>query len=215
MKRILPATIVVVAMLVSGVVHGLWTDRWALPGGAAESAARLENVAKTLGDWQGRDLEVDPRQVGPVAGCLYRCYVNQRTGDSVSVALVCGRPGPVSVHTPDVCYVASGYATTPVRQYSPQLDPSLPAAEFKTAQFVKTRAAEQSQLRVFWSWNAAGTWAVPDDPRVAFAHQPLLYKLYLVRELSTPGEPLEEDPCQELLQLLLPELQRSVISPSS
>jgi len=87
------------------------------------------------------------------------------------------------------------------------LDPSLPAAEFQTAQFDKTKAADQKHLRVFWSWNAGGIWQISDSPRLAFARFPVLFKLHLVRELAVPGEPPDDDPCVNLLHLLLPELQ--------
>ena len=47
-----------------------------------------------------------------IKGCVYRRYRNPRTGESVSVLLVCGRGGPISVHTPDVCYAGAGYRPT-------------------------------------------------------------------------------------------------------
>jgi hypothetical protein len=214
MTRVLPALSAVLAVLACGVVHGMWTDRWAKEQIVAEAAARLERLPLTLGDWQGQTLEIDQRLVAEVAGFLYRRYVNQRTGAAVTLALACGRPGPVSIHTPDVCYVASGYEAGTSGTVSPSLGPTLPPGEFKTAQFIKNRATDQTHLRVFWSWNAGGVWTVSDSPRFAFARYPLLYKLHVVRELATPNEPLEQDPCTDLLQLLLPELQTSVVSPS-
>jgi hypothetical protein len=167
----------------------------------------------TLGEWQGRAREFDASGLGPIAGCLTRHYVNQRTGVGVTMSLVCGRPGPVAIHTPDVCYAASGYEAENSTTFAPSLGPTLPAAEFKTAQFVRTKAAEQTNLRVIWSWNAGGAWTVSDSPRFAFARQPVLYKLHLVRELASPNEPLADDPCIEFMQFLLPELQKMVISP--
>src|SRR6202158_5618529 len=98
-----------VAVMASGVVHGLMTDRWQVSLEPAERAARLELVPFALGDWVGQDIETDLRQVGPVAGFLHRRYLNRQTGIGVTVFIVCGRPGPVCIHTPDVCYRASGY----------------------------------------------------------------------------------------------------------
>ena len=37
-------------------------------------------------------------------GWLARRYLHRRTGVVVHVLLLCGRPGPLSVHTPEVCY---------------------------------------------------------------------------------------------------------------
>jgi hypothetical protein len=206
----LPVGVAVGLVLATGVVHGLWTDRWDL---AAVPPVRLDEVPMTLGDWHGRSRELDPRILGPITGCLTRTYVNDVSGASLTVSLVYGRPGPVAIHTPDVCYVASGFDDQGSARFSPPLGPSLPAAEFKTAQFVRTKEADQTTLRVFWSWNAGGVWKVSDTPRFAFAREPVLYKLHLVRELSNPNEPLEEDPCIEFMQLFLPELQKVISSP--
>jgi hypothetical protein len=204
--------VALIAVLVTGVVHGLWTDRWT---DREVIANQLEKVSMTLGEWQGRAREFDASILGPITGCLTRVYVNQRTGATVTMSLVCGRPGPVAIHTPDVCYVASGYEAENSTTFTPFLGPAVPASEFKTAHFVRTKSAEQSHLRVFWSWNAGGVWTVSDTPRFAFARQPILYKLHLVRELASANEPLNEDPCIDLMQLLLPELERTVITPAT
>jgi hypothetical protein len=212
MVRYLPCIAAVVAVLLTGVVHGVWTDRWSTL--EAATTARLECLPMTLGDWKGQDVEIDRRFLGPVTGCIHRRYVNQRNGVAVSLTLVSGRPGPVAIHTPDVCYVASGFRPASAEKFVPRLDPSLPAAEFMTAQFVKSKSAEQTNLRVFWSWNADGRWVVADTPRFAFAPYRVLYKLHLVRELAVAGEPLDDDPCVQLMQQLLPELQKTVFSPA-
>src|SRR5262249_26693898 len=123
-----------------------------------------------------------------------------------------GRPGPVSIHTPDVCYGASGYTVGANSQFTTPADVAAPPAQFKTALMSQTKVAGQTQLRIFWSWSANGTWQVPDDARSAFARHPVLYKLYLVRELMNANEPVEEDPCVELMRQLLPELKRSVFN---
>jgi len=205
-RKFLPLAGLLVIIL-SGLVHGCWTGRWMDPPALADAAAKLDRVPMILGDWQGKPLEIDTKQLGPISGYLHRRYLNQRTGAIVVVSLAVGRPGPVSIHTPDVCYVAGGFQAVSIDKFTPPLDPLLPAAEFQTAQFGKTKTTEQKHLRVFWSWNAGGIWQVADAPRLAFARCPVLYKLHLVREMATPGEPPNDDPCVELMQLLLPELQ--------
>jgi hypothetical protein len=213
-RTFLPAA-AILATLASGVAHGLWTHRWTSTQDVAAAAARLPQLPLTLGDWQGQEMDFDTRQVGPVAGYLYRRYVNQRTGVAVTLSLAFGPSGPVSIHTPDVCYVASGFEAASISKFTPTLDASQPAAEFQTAQFIRTRTAERKYLRVFWSWNAGGVWQVASYPRLAFAPRyPVLYKLHLVREMAAPDEPLEDDPCVEFMQRLLPELQRSVMATS-
>src|SRR5690348_14337503 len=108
MKRSLPAVAAVVLVVACGVVHGFWTGRWS---GITNTdvAAHLAQVPLDVGDWQGHDLEADARLKDGMAAVLYRSYVHRQSRETVTVYLVCGRPGPVAVHTPDVCYAASGF----------------------------------------------------------------------------------------------------------
>ena len=43
------------------------------------------------------------------AGYISRVYVNQLTGENVRVALLLGPPGPIAVHTPEICFSAQDY----------------------------------------------------------------------------------------------------------
>src|SRR5439155_15150223 len=131
------------------------------------------------------------------------------------ILLVCGRPGPVSVHTPDVCYEGVGYemAAAPVR-YAAREGSSAAPAQFWMADFEKQRAAVPVRLRILWSWHAAGAWQAPDDPRLTFARFPVLYKLYVIREMASGDERLEEDRCGEFLGQLLPEFRNSILGDS-
>src|SRR5436309_3557520 len=92
------------ALVAAGLVHGFWTDRWAPAVETQAAAERLPTLPLEIGDWKGKDLDVKAGQAGPgVAGCLQRSYFNPHRGVSVVIALVCGRPGPVATHTPEVC----------------------------------------------------------------------------------------------------------------
>src|SRR5215831_4661092 len=109
MKRMLPIAVALAAVLAAGIVHGFWTDRWRTARTVEAAVANLDRVPRTVGDWQAEPLASDVRDDQGLPGQLYLRYVNRKSGDSITVALVCGRPGPVSIHTPDVCYGASGY----------------------------------------------------------------------------------------------------------
>jgi hypothetical protein len=213
MKRFYPVVAALAVVLITGVVHGLWTDRWAPEHGPVhDAAARLDQLPMTLGDWEGQTVEIDPRDLESISGYLCRRYVNRRDHHEVSVFLVCGRPGPVAIHTPDLCYQASGYEVGPRATYTREPGADSPAAAFFTAQCRKVKATEQTRLRIFWSWYAGGTWQVADNPRLTFARHPVLYKLYLVHKTYTANEAFAEDPCTDLMKQLLPELERSVFA---
>ena len=208
-------TIALVAIFASGLVHGLLTDRWQPALEPAERAARLPLVPLVLGDWVGQDIETDGRQVGPVAGYLHRRYLNRQTGVGVTMYLVCGRPGPVCIHTPDVCYAATGHEI--VSQERLALPPDVGEGVFFAARLRRSSSTEDQRLRIFWSWSDGNAWAVPDSPRLEFARRPVLFKLYLVREegfgpLAQSDKPdaLVNDPCLDLLRHLLPEWRRTV-----
>jgi hypothetical protein len=206
MTRILPIAAAVVALIAGGVVHGLWTDRWTAKPDPGAAAGRFDGLPTTIGDWEGEALEVSPRELDGLSGYLARRYVNRDTGDAVTLALMCGRPRVVSVHSPDVCYAANGYEVTAPSRYGPS---DLPApASFWMTEMVRTRAAEQTRLRVFFAWSATGAWEAPDNPRVAFAGVPVLYKLYLLRDLPAGNAPLADDPCLDFFKRLQPELQK-------
>lgn len=210
MPRIFPLPAALAAVIACGVVHGLWTDRWASAEEPAALAVRLASVPLVLGDWQGEDLEQTSRPPREVAAHLFRRYVHRPSGEEVTVALIAGRPGPVSIHTPDACYGARGYEVSTATKFTPA-EPSAPAAVFWTAQFLKARPSGRSQLRIFWSWSAGDGWQVPDNPRIAFAGRHLLYKLYLIREAGSPEKAAgADDPGAGLMRLLLPALQKSL-----
>jgi hypothetical protein len=214
MLRKLPLLLVVAILVLGGVVHGLWTDRWHKSPALEEALARLDTVPLVIGDWQGQALETDEEQrvQAEAAGCLHRRYENRQTGSAVSILLVCGRPGPVSVHPPDVCFQGVGYeSAAPPHRQEVQADAPAAAATLWAATFIKRNAAGPRHLAVYWSWSAAGTWEAAGNPRLAFARFPVLYKLYVFRE--APGEAdlgAGEDPCLAFLRPLLPELQQAL-----
>jgi hypothetical protein len=212
MTSTVSVTFATLVIVLTGLLHGIWTDRWQFSEDPAVAAARLENVPLVVGDWEAQPVEVDPRQLGHLAGHWCRRYVNRQNQSSVTVALVCGRPGPVAIHTPDVCYGSSGYEVARPTKHT-HASAALPyAAQFCTAQFAKRKAAEQGTLRIYWSWNAAHGWTAPDNPRLAFGSYPVLYKLYFVREMATPKETIDDDPTLGLMDALLPELENALFS---
>ncbi|MCI0379612.1 MAG: EpsI family protein [Gemmataceae bacterium] len=223
MKRFLPVLAVAALIVLSGYVHGLWTDRWTVAQEVENAAQRLESLVPELEDWQSRPLELDARQreQGGVVGCMLRRYENQRNGKAIVVLVTCGRPGPMSVHTPEVCYVGAGYRmsdptrrklttnvyTSPTRE---RWNGSAKATEFWTAKFTKGQGVEDSRLRLYWCWRGAERWDAPDNPRVAFAGQPFLYKLYVIQELVSSDEAMDDAQCREFIARLVPELERGL-----
>jgi hypothetical protein len=215
MVRVLSILAAGVLVLVPGLLQGVWSGRWSDSPDLEEAVARMQGVPGVIGDWQGQTVELDRRAVkqAELAGYITRRYENRRTGNAVIIILTCGRPGPLSVHAPDVCYPGAGFelAAAPSR-YS--VDSEASPAEFWTARFLREELSSGGHRRVFWAWNAKGPWQAPDNPRLKFARFPALYKLYVISEMNKRDEPLEEGACVQFLPELLPELQR-VLFPDS
>ncbi len=209
-------TVTALALIIgSGLMHGAWTNRWRTAPALAELAARLESVPTVLGDWTGSSQAIPSRQmaIAGAAGQLSRVYTNPKNGQTVSVMLLCGLPGNISTHTPDACYPGAGYTLGSSERFIQRYGVPERDAEFQTA--VASRAGTNpSYLRLYWTWHASGGWSAPDNARWAFAAEPMLAKLYVVRETRGVAVDPKEDPCAQFMSLLLPELDR-VMSASS
>jgi hypothetical protein len=192
-------------LLFSGLCHGYLTDRWGGGDRVADMNPVMEQIPLVIGDWEGT-VQEDYQAPPGYRGTWVRHYKNRRTGDRVTALLMCGLPGLVSVHTPDVCYGASGYQVEkPVRE-SVSLE-GADDAMFFASNMVKSKSAEQTSLRIYWAWSAAGAWTVADNPRLTFAGRQTLFKLYVLRD-ANEARPAPQDPCVQFLRAFLPEAQR-------
>ena len=195
----------VLLVSVMGAGHGVWTDRWVRSQELQHSLTRLERFPKDVGDWHGEGVafEQEDMERNGIRGCVFRKYHNIRTGASVSVLLVCGRGGPISVHTPDVCYTAAGYQQTAGQERSTLGEP---LGDFWKSYFSLSNAVVPKRLEIYWAWSRDGsTWSAPNSPRYAFARYPALYKIYIVREMPAQTKVADET-SKEFMVKLLPEL---------
>jgi hypothetical protein len=208
--RVLAALALVVG---AGIVHGAWTARWRPTRQLAALTAQFETVPMDIGDWRGTAFELpsmDLAMTGATA-CLSRRYSNPSRGVTVSVLLLGGLPGRISTHTPDVCYPGAGYALSAPTSFEYRSAPDKPPSVFRTALAIRG-GPNPSALRLLWSWNASKGWTTPDEPRWTFASEPMLCKLYVIRETAGANVAPENDPCSEFLGALLPALDRCVFS---
>ena len=214
--RILTFAIAMATIIASGVAHGLVTSRWGLSQELKIAAARLREIPSKIGDWTSEDLEIPKSQLkrGEIENYVARRYVNVVDQSVVNVVIVCGRPGPIAVHTPDVCFQGTGnkMQTLPAKQ-PVETDDSMLLGELWVADFTKTSPTQQDNLRVYWTWSADGVWRAPnngyffDNPRWEFAAEPFLYKMYVTRGIRRVGESEGEDLCIKFLRQLIPQLK--------
>jgi hypothetical protein len=212
--RPLPVTAAAAVLVLTGLAHGLRTDRWGVGREVAAAAARLEKVPRAAGDWKGTDTPTDLRalRIAQVAGDVSREFKHQVTFHKANVLLLCGRPGAIGSHTPEICFAGLGFEMEdlrPVRQ--PVRCLGDPSAAFWTASFVRP-GPPREHLRVWWAWGVAGEWRAVEEPRLVFAGQPALYKLYVTSPVRGPDQKPTDDPALKLIEALLPEL-RTALSP--
>ncbi len=209
-------TVAALALIVgSGLVHGAWTNRWSTAPALAELAAHLESVPTVLGNWTATTRAIPPQEqaMTGAVGVISRVYTNPTNGLAVSVLLLCGLPGNISTHTPDACYPGAGYTLGNSEKFVHRYGVPERAAEFQTA-VASREGTNPSRLRLYWAWHGSSGWSAPENPRWAFAAEPMLSKLYIVRETGGVTVDPKEDPCAQFMSLLLPELDR-VMSASS
>jgi hypothetical protein len=214
MFRAWPLILAAVVLAASGVVQGLMTDRWGLSPDLEAAAARLNKLPDKLGHWESRPLEIDQQslKVAEIAGYVARRYLNSDNSNEVSVFIVCGRSGPIARHEPDVCYRGVGYEPGKKHRFEPKAGGG--ADHFWRAVFTRLNASPPDAMRISWAWSTGGDWVAPENSHFAFVKANLLYKVYVVRQLSRPDEPAEGDPAGGFLGLLLPEL-RKIVNPDS
>jgi hypothetical protein len=209
MKSLFPLLTALALLAAGGLVHGLWTERWHGHLDVELAAERLAACPVDVGDWKGEEIELDRDELrqARVAGYWARRFTRQHSEITVSAILLCGQPGPMAVHTPDVCYSGAGYElTAPPVRCTVDIGAGRPA-EAWAGKFRKFEANVPTYLRVFWAWHGSDGWQAADFPRLKFARAGVLYKLYVLRELPSNAERLPDDPCLDFLRQLLPALE--------
>lgn len=226
LTRLLPLVLAIGLTVAAGVVK----LSWSAPTDLRATLARLDNVPMNVGDWVGTARPFDQKEVDSagIKGGVLRTFRKASTGEDVTMMIVCGAPGPISVHTPDVCYGSAGFKMLTERMPKP-IRPAArkpaadakgtgAAADFWTLRMRKDAAAIPQDLEVTFGWSDNGTWQAPErDARLVYAGSPALFKLYVVRAVD-PASPLagpvpESDPSVDFLKALVPELNKALFPP--
>lgn len=201
-------------LALSGLIYGLGTDRWGMSQARASLAARISAWPTRIGDWTGEDLPSDPRvlRYAEADALLQRRYVRHGEGKpriEATLILMSGRPAPLSVHTPDICFANSGYRM----EGEPRIfvADSQRGDSFWYARF--TKPSDPLAFQVYWAWSDGGPWVAADDARLEFSRSPALCKLYLICPLARTDKSTDSDPARQLIADLLPDLRRCLAMP--
>lgn len=199
-------------LIVSGVAHALRTDRWFVADELVSAAQKLDAVPNEFGDWKSEEVERDAEmlEAAEARGCYSRRFSNSKTGELLHVLILCGRPGPIAVHTPDVCFVASGQTLVARQSHMIQSDSADRLGEFYVGDFSRTVDGVPYQMRTFWAWSADGDWKIADNTRLEFATYPFLYKMYVSHTVPVRSEFDETDAALEFMKEFLPHVHQTL-----
>lgn len=199
-QLIIAATLIVI---IAGGAHGWRTNRWIANESLEAAKQRVAAVPSEIGRWKSTDFDLTEMEVsvGEIEGYIKREYIHQDTGAVAHVLLVTGEAGPISVHPPTSCLSSRGYQL--VR--NPTILPFKGKHQFSHADFKNSAIDDASLIRVYWGWSSGDQWQTPSSPRIAFAGEPVLFKLYVSEQWFPTGNTQEDAGASKLLMAdLLP-----------
>ena len=182
------------AMLIgSGVLYAIQTGHTRDPAVMEASAKRVDLARDiSLEGWSSERIDFTEKQLraAEAAGGGSVRYIEGAGGPAnaaITVMLLCGPHGPISVHPPTACFQGVGY-----RQLGPQEHQQIKAADgtllgtFWVTEFEQEIDGHVNRIRTWWAWSSDGLWNAPRNPRLTFAGEPVLYKLYIIERIG-PG----------------------------
>jgi hypothetical protein len=221
-RLIIPIAVAVVLIAGQAYLQGVWTQRWGQQDVSADIktfAERMKNIPTSFGDWESVDAPIEQRELD--ASGSVSSYSRQFTNRSdptktVNIFLVCGHPRDITAHTPDQCYVLSGFDQTEDPQtYSVDTGNKM-SADFMTNRFRKTFSILPQDLRIFWTFSGDGEWVSPSVPKYSLSHFPALYKLYANTPLRGDQRTRPEDSAAvPFLREFMPILNKTLFPPKS
>jgi hypothetical protein len=207
--------VLVGATLLGGIIHGRMNRRWGGRQELPELAARLKELPTEIGPWHMRaeqPLAPAAEAMLECAGYVSRQYENRKTGEVVTMAVLLGPAGPISVHTPDVCYSSQEYTIRQAPEQT-QFGANEGSHDELFSTTLQSTRLDAGYLRVYYGWSAGGPWSAPPDARFAFAGRPYLYKLQVAGSLSSPVAEKASDPCLNFIKELLPVVRQYLVEP--
>lgn len=207
--------LLVVITCTTGWLQGNMTNRFGLPEDMNEGAAKLANLRKILekesfgerGQWKMikttkmTDLVVETLECREY---LNASFVNTEIPSlQINGFIILGPPGPVAVHTPEICYSSKDYDITDERERV-RVFPKGPQEDEFWGLTLRSKQVDADILRVYYSWANLGPWTAPDIPRITYGGGSKLYKMQLAVKLPPDAKLEQGDACQEFLRAFIP-----------
>jgi len=216
--------------------QGISSDRWGIGDDVLEAAARLKDIPLTIETrddsgnnqtWKATELKISKRQlkIAEAKGYVFRKYVRSNPsvsksqyGDSwVKVIVLCGRPGPIALHSPTICFPGTGLKKlNDVKNIIVRSPNRSELGEFHWCEFAVEEDKNVRRFPTMWTWSTDDSFEVPENPRRSFASRSYLYRIYVIRERIVPPDETEEYSIEDddlsirFLQAFIPELKKAL-----
>lgn len=200
-------------ILASGVYVGKMSNRWGPSQDSLAAAEKLESFPEEFGKWKLQssaemsEAEINELQPG---GYISRVYAIPESGERVSVMVVIGPSGPISLHTPTANLGGCLYG------YKEVEPPMATAVGDSGDQFWKATYAENTLdanlVRVYYGWTPGNHWAATGKyRRWSLAGYPYLYKIQVMSHHPAGTDLTSNDPCKHFLEDFIPEIEKNLI----
>jgi hypothetical protein len=189
--KILGTLIILTLTIGSGIYQGRLLNRWGTPADLTLAAKSLDRLPLKFGNFthvsDGEPLSDAVCDELGLVGHLNRTYVNDETGEQMTLLLMVGQPGRLVRHPPHICYTSRGGQQVGRTSVISGLGDD-GSSEFKVLK-ISSSGIEESSFSVAYSHTLNGRWSTPDFPRIDFGGFPYLYK---VQVLSNAGSEMGE-----------------------
>src|SRR5262245_50043300 len=212
--------VLLMCTLGTGWLQGSLSNRWGAPRGANKAADALPRIGlSSAGNWRIRRESPISDDVLKILQCpahISRVYEHQQTGDVIALTVIMGPPGPVSVHTPDICYVGRDYSVDGDRHRVSVKDAKGADHTFWELALKPNNKTSLgvAPLRVLYGWTTGTQWQAADYPRLGYGGFSHLYKLQMSLTTNSASKTTGFDPAQDFLDSFLPQLQPYLVEAS-
>lgn len=177
-----------------------------------ESPFPLSTVPLALGSWVGTPTDLDPRIVEATGSTdhVTRRYVDRRTGVTIDVILLYGPTSDIFIHSPELCYPKAGFAWAGETIERP-IEDGRGRVPFRSVAFVKGDPAGEDRQEVYYSWRYNGRWSTSVSSPKESERIPGMYKVQVARRISSKESRTLDNPCEDFLGALLPDLESRIV----
>jgi hypothetical protein len=219
MKNFVIGTLAVsVITVAAGMMQGSLSNRWGTSNSLRRAGDKLETLPSSFSVWEMKrsdKLENDALNQLQPAGYIQRAYLNRNNGAVITVTVLVGSSGPMSVHIPEICL--GGRNHQPVGQRQKIAIPGKDGEDTFWKTTFQLNGVDAQMQNVYYAWRSGDHWVAAENPRYSFATKPFLYKIQLASRVPAEKSGESEsaaDPGLQFLGDFLPVLHNYVEQPN-